>query len=99
MLPSGPAVMNRTLCEMGNSEITLVVGLVIPILATSSANQTLPSGPGVVYPGAWPDGSVNSEMACVVGLMRPSRLPGPAENQMLPSGPEEIPSAPPCPGG
>ncbi len=79
---------------VANSVMTWVVGLIIPILlAPSSVNQRLPSGPAVIPSG--PElavGMVNSVMAWVVGLIIPIALPPDSVNQRLPSGPAVIPS-------
>jgi hypothetical protein len=72
-------------------------GVIRPILLPlSSANQRLPSGPGVMPLGSpimrvSPPGTGNSVMT-PAGVIRP--MPGPAVNQRLPSGPAVMPWGP-----
>ena len=74
---------------MGNSVMTWVVGLIVPILlAPYSVNQRLPSGPAVIPSGtAVAVGSVKSVVAWVVGLIMPTLSALISVNQRLPSEP------------
>src|SRR5262249_54893279 len=76
----------------GNSAMTWVVGLIIPILlAASSVNQRLPSGPAAIPKGLELAVVVaKSAVAWVGGLIIPVLLARISVSQRLPSGPATI---------
>ena len=79
---------------MGNSFMTCVVGLIMPIwFLPASVNQILPSGPWTI-PYGWAPGVIagKSEIWSVAVLITPIWFVLNAVNQTVPFGPAVIPS-------